>query len=561
MPDLRIEIELVLPDSSVADAALLEAIRLLTTSAVQNLRATLGLPGNPLVDCFVRQDSPPAWSAAAIDDPITGADILRLSIEGERCRYPDTIILSTYSYVINEPLRAHISMASVQNWWASQWKAESWQVLAEFIARIVLEIAKHHAGRLLTLQQVSEYLGDNLSDPRETASPVSLAGLHEAFADVLKQWISLVDTKTVFRILHDYAKAESSPAQLAEELISALRTDVVEIVLPPDSLRQMATADQDFHRGCFHDLRQRVYEDTGVWIERFRFAIDDRLNANCFALKLNHVVTTPYVGLATDLRTLSSDSNSPASMAGLLPTLRQLLRRHSAKLIDLHRTVDTLLSRLANYSPALVDAVKARVEGWIITRVLRHLAEEGVSLHDFQSIANACIDYGELRADHRHLVFDDRLRLSHAMTQNSGDPSLTLLAYVRTRLKRYFSSIQLSSDRSNEILLLDIDLERRLIQKAKSLDDQTASAAAATRFIEMDEHESILRTIRATLFDPETQQIKGVLLTDVLIRRLLRQLLVDELPDITMLAYQELVAETKVIVRSHIPREAVNGYG
>src|SRR5262249_51152169 len=88
--------------------------------------------------------------------------------------------------------------------------------------------------------------------------------------------------------------------EVVEELIAALRPDVVEILMSGDTLRQMTTSDVGLTAELFTFLREGLFTELGVRYPRFRFSPAPTLKPNSFAFTINHLTTLPLTGLHPD---------------------------------------------------------------------------------------------------------------------------------------------------------------------------------------------------------------------------------------------------------------------
>jgi hypothetical protein len=114
---------------------------------------------------------------------------------------------------------------------------------------------------------------------------------------VLSLRISIADTDTVSHVLTDGSAREHSPVEIAEELIAALRPNVVEIRLTAEYLRKITTADPGTGRGSLGRLRDALFYEFGLRYPEFKFVPVESTHLDSLAFRINHLTTLPRPGL------------------------------------------------------------------------------------------------------------------------------------------------------------------------------------------------------------------------------------------------------------------------
>ena len=123
----------------------------------------------------------------------------------------------------------------------------------------------------------------------------------------------------------------------------------------------------------------------------------------------------------------------------LILCLSSELRRRASRFVTL-RTTEDHLTNLAGAFPALVDRAKAKVGLTQITRVLRRLVAEGISIRNLRTILEGLLAFDYVVCDAGQLVtFDDRLPIKLQPEASWLQDPQTLADFVRIRLKRYIS--------------------------------------------------------------------------------------------------------------------------
>jgi flagellar biosynthesis component FlhA len=138
------------------------------------------------------------------------------------------------------------------------------------------------------------------------------------------------------------------------------------------------------------------------------------------------------------------------------------------------------------------------------------------------------------------IVFDDRLAV-----RTRPDPAWladprTLTAFVRTALKRQITQATLGGKSRLEVWLVDSDIERALVATARPDARQPGNG----RLSETRER-ALLRGMHADL-GWSVEKRAPVFLTTAEARAPLRALLADQWPAATVVAYQELRADSTI---------------
>ncbi|MEM9072164.1 MAG: type III secretion system export apparatus subunit SctV [Myxococcota bacterium] len=193
--------------------------------------------------------------------------------------------------------------------------------------------------------------------------------------------------------------------------------------------------------------------------------------------------------------------------------LGQAVRRRAQDLVGI-QSVQSMLDQLERAYPALVrNVVPKPVSLSLLTDVLRRLVDEGVSIRPLREILEALA--------------------THA--PNERDP-VTLTELVRSALRRQITHRH-SEEGSLAVYLLDPAIEEAV------RDSIQRTAAGSYLALPPDLARDILRSISAECGSDPTP---AILLTQADVRRFVRRLIEVELPDVTVLSFQELSPEVQV---------------
>jgi type III secretory pathway component EscV len=134
-------------------------------------------------------------------------------------------------------------------------------------------------------------------DSQSGTWPPDPAWLLPVLRKVLNLKISIADKQAVAEVVKEGLAKGRAWEDVAENLIAALRPDVVEIQLPHDYLRQITTADSESGRDKFAMMRDGLFYELGLHYPKFRFLPVEGLKPDSFAFKVNHLTMLPRVGL------------------------------------------------------------------------------------------------------------------------------------------------------------------------------------------------------------------------------------------------------------------------
>ena len=193
--------------------------------------------------------------------------------------------------------------------------------------------------------------------------------------------------------------------------------------------------------------------------------------------------------------------------------LGAVVRRRAGQLMGLQE-VQSMLDQLERAYPALVrNVVPKPVSLSLLTDVLRRLVEEGVSVRPLREILESLA--------------------THA--PNERDP-VTLTELVRSSLKQQITHAH-SVDGVLPVVLLDPAIEEAV------RDSIQRTAAGSYLALPPDLARDILEAFK---MECRPEEGPAIVLTQADVRRFVRRLVEVELPDVTVLSYQELAPEVTV---------------
>jgi len=196
--------------------------------------------------------------------------------------------------------------------------------------------------------------------------------------------------------------------------------------------------------------------------------------------------------------------------------------------------------------PALVDTVLARYSLGDLTRVLRAMIAEGLSIHNLPSILERLLEHDTIPSDPAMVVLDDRLPVLPG-TYNGWQATY---ASLRRGLRSYISHRFARAENTVIAYLLEPKLEARLatgIQRTHGIPAHPLPEEEAEAF-----RDAVWQQLGHGGHVPAGGQ---VILTTEGVRASVRRLLEPELPDLPVLSYGELRPDVNVQPLARIPIE------
>jgi type III secretion protein V len=403
------------------------------------------------------------------------------------------------------------------------------------------------------------------------------ARLRSILGKTLNLKISIADHRAVAAAL--WQARERSMEDVIERLVSALRPDHVEIQLPPEYLKQITVDHATDGTGMFSFLREGMYLELGLTYPKFRFVIAEDLKPRRLRFKINHLTTPPLIGLRSDQclvndtidrlpligidakAAINPASGQPASvvdisqktraeeyglttwdqMGYLILTFAEALRKNSACFV--HReVVENQLDQLGAAFPALVKAARTQASSERLTRVLRGLVEEEISIRNLRLILERLLGYSYSFSDSsRYLILDDRPNALGRLNNTQRDGYVSLVSFLRAGMKRQIGNKLARGTNTLVAYLLDLQIER-ITQESQDF------PAGANGEMQLDDSlcEDILDAIRQEVAWLPLTATRPSILTSIAARPFLRQIVADEFPRIPVVAYQDLAPDLNI---------------
>lgn len=520
----------------------------------------------------------------------TGGDTewMRLRVNDTLCRYPQEVLVSAWSSAAGRTadgkpadIRSQLQAAAdapanlptLPRLWTlirSQLQAvagaraenEAGQV-ADFLGLASREIISRQPAVLLGPAHVVTYgarLESLAGDRRPNSWPPVTSRLMQILKRVLELRISIADTGVVARVLADSEGAHWE--DVVEDLVDALAPYVVELRVPEAYVGRLTTPNEE-GKDPLTSANEDMFAELGVAFPPFRLVPSTELKPNSFTFAINHLPALPFVGLEAGeclvnetperLRQMGIKGREAVNPATQQPAaivkvakkqpleasglktwdqtgycilcLNEALRRNCACFVH-QRSVEIQLEQLGQSMPALVEVARVKVPVEKVTRVVRALGSEQVSIRNLRLILERLLDYQYWASDpERYLILDDRLSISDCIqNQYTND----LVSFMRAGLQRQISDKYARGASTLMVYLVDPELE-------DLIDKKNTDAAS-----DEERQENIITALANELSNlPLTAQTPPIL-TAIAARTGLRDAIKLTFPRMDVLTYQEL---------------------
>lgn len=557
-------------------------LRLCIEAALQGLLDDLGVPGRLRV-VFGKSDGEP----------------FRLAVCGIAAPYPSEMAQAVWDYLCGAPFGTSGPAFSLQQWIERSLPPEpdGWQRVVEFLSRLAVEIVKQRPERLLQSDQVPACLESDTAVP--AVNPDEFLYIAR---QLLKLKLSIRNRGLILRHIREAAAAELGRDLIVEQLVNELRPSRIAIAMHPDGLRRLLSL--ELHDGesraaigagfesfldMFGLMSEGLFYELGIRVPPVEFRADQALNEDGFAIGLNHVPGIPRQGLGAgrllvndtpdrlklvqiagaparnpangNACAMVAEADGPAAekiglttwapLGYIVLSLAAEIRRGAARLLC-SGMAEAELARLRKAFPALVWAAMDVISPAALTRILRGLLWEEVSIRDLRTILSRVAAYDTVAADTSHrIVFDDRLAIDTRLQSGSlREPDL-YVEFVRQGMKNYLGHKHTRGTGNLLVYLLSPEVEEIVLQ-----DVAARRGEPGAQRMTGEQAAEILSAISAEYFPARLEPL--VILTFAAIRGAFRKLIEDRFPELGVLAYEELAADLKIqpIARISLPEKA-----
>jgi hypothetical protein len=453
----------------------------------------------------------------------------------------------------------------------------------DYLARLCVEIVRRQPAKLIHDGLGAAYrLNDSPIADRPSAEYIEAA-----LRSLFELGMSAADPAAVLGVLRA-GEADGQSAQDSAEVLFALtHEDVPQVLLHPSHLHELLPTLSDGEsislddsrvpndaRDVFRSVAEWFWQSTGFRLPVLRLTPTQDMRVGAVALKVNALIGAPLLAPRKDqllasgprARLLQFDLPVAAMLSHGQPTEHAIIGagdRYSAERLGLTcRTplesvavvlseeilraaprlfsVEDLESGLAELHttfPSLIEGVLALESLGGVTRVLRGLLDEGVSIRDLRLVLEALMQFETVSVrGSTQAVFDERLPVAEGTPVEVAQGWANRLAFVRRRLKNQLSHKYTQGGNVLRAIVVDPQLET-LVE---------GSIAGGTREPSLTalEQELLCDSVRRSMTD-EVGSVPLVLTTTG-VRLHIRKLLAAELPDAAVAAYAELRPDIRI---------------
>jgi flagellar biosynthesis protein FlhA len=196
--------------------------------------------------------------------------------------------------------------------------------------------------------------------------------------------------------------------------------------------------------------------------------------------------------------------------------LMEVIKRHADELLG-RQQVQTIINNLKSQQPALVDEVIPKIFSiGEVQKVLANLLREGISIRDIGSILEIMADYGNITKDADVLTEQVRQKLKRAITKQ----------FIPTGEAR--------------VITISPDTEKAILSSFRQTDQGPFAALDPAQI------HRLLNGIKKAAESAMNLGITPIMITSPQIRRQMKNLSMQVVPDLVVLSYNELEQDVKI---------------
>ncbi len=461
-----------------------------------------------------------------------------LTINGLTCRFPAT-------------LKQEVEIALVE----TPGKEEKfWQYFIEQILWLQPQIF------------YTESLGAEVFAPVENFGDPGIA--ESTTLELLQLKIALPDKTQVL----DFFKPNGDKNLLEEQLIDAGSGKEIYVHINQTYFEMLVSLAGSSN--LFELMRDGLFYETGITYPPFKIKFELTVALRSFYFEINTFTCLPFTGLEDNtilvndtpeklglLKIEATDTVNPAngyaaSFAGFndKQTLEEaglttwdgfgyfilcfssFLRRNGYLCVT-KKLVTQYVEKLKTYYPALADIAMQQDQIPLITKTLRRLAKEQVTIRNLKFILEAIADFDWIKADDERIIFDERVTQDVTVLPviNHKKNIMLVTEFVRAKMKRYISHYHTKGQSTLVVYLLDLEIERSIKQAADS----------GAELAENEKNRILTATSNELKYSAVSTQTQVVLTTQT-VRPHFKALVEVVYPAIVVLSYQELTADMSI---------------
>ena len=452
-----------------------------------------------------------------------------------------------------------------------------------FLTDLAFAAIMEKPSSLISDSQILQFIGRQDEsyrvDPNYTAA---------VLAFLLDHGVYIADAPSILEAIRQGQRLGRASEETSELLFARLRRPQLDLIVSPEEFRTLTGCEKSHRvisvysdevskasRNLMNTMEEGLFWEMGIYLPDLVWKIDPDMPPGMIAFRTNDQTTlcnplpaqdellvddTPdrlkLLNITAATMTANPASGKPCSIVSIahkallesagLTTWGPLdylvmqtageIRRRAAHLFTLDDTTYHL-AQIRQYFPVLLEKVPKRVTAEKLTRVLRALLAERISIRDLWSILERLLQYDTIMVDASKLiVFDERLPISPLSTVLSPESWQSHYEFVRSGLKHKITSGLFQGRNTIPVYLLDTKLEQWLI--TENIPDQE----------KLQELDNKRHAIRQAIW-AEISHGAGpnpIILTTTEPRVSLREIIGMEMPNVLIVAYSELTPDVSL---------------
>jgi len=433
--------------------------------------------------------------------------------------------------------------------------------LARSIAKEVYENRE-----LIITAPLSEKIRENWSSKyqKDSLNNFSAKEFQEFLSALIRRGFSINRAEEFIKASKN-KQSEWNAEKCFEEAISGIDTTTITVFLSDTQYERMVYPDQEEEETqaigdeepiekMFSMMQDGLYYELGLIIPKVRIDTDNSLEENGFRIQLNDLRFPPLKGLKQDqflvneiperlylLNLEAEGAINPANQsesaivqnkentlkicekAGLTTwnpqgfivlALSAAIRKNAGSFLT-KETVKYNTNTLQTPFPELIKTMLTRFNIIDLTRILRDLLDEEISIRNLRAILEALLE------------------INTPTDPNQNDYTLPIpetVSLLRISLKRYITNKYVISGNTLVVYLIDHQIETRI-----NSDDELSE----------EEHDRLIKAI----YDQAGSFVEGkdpIILTTIETRKKLKKLTEKEFPRLIVLCYEELATDLNI---------------
>ncbi|MFX0197420.1 MAG: SycD/LcrH family type III secretion system chaperone [Candidatus Hodarchaeota archaeon] len=436
------------------------------------------------------------------------------------------------------------------------------QELAGSVARVI-----HQNRELIVTVPLSKKIWEKWSSENggRYLPSLSVTGFHEFISALVRQGFKIERGKGAGQVFKEKDQTVWSAERIFEEAINGLDGIAIKIFLSKTQYLWMygskwgsktQSAADDMPLEEMKDIMlDGLFYELGVFLPEVSIDIDESLEQNEFRIQLNDLRFPRLLGLERDqflvndtserlslLKLTGEKTVNPANgsecavirdrndaletckkagltawgpMGFIILALSAEVRRNAGNFLTTE-VVKFSLNRLREAFPDLVDSALKYFDIVALTRILRDLLDEELSIRDLRGILEALLAINRTSSIEQSKI---TVFSSH------------VLSFLRASLNRYISNKYMRNGNALVVYLLDKQIETRITQ-SQPLNDV--------------EHDRLVMAIFDEFGSMAITAQTPIILTTLETRKRLRSLIEIEFPRVAVLCYQELSPDMNI---------------